>query len=370
MAPLLSRGITGRGRTIAIVDAFGSPTIAHDLQVFDQAFGLAAPPSLTVIAPAGAIPRFDPANPAHTDWAGETTLDVEYAHAMAPEANILIVETPISETEGLTGFPEIVKAENYVLDHNLADVLSQSFGATEQTFPSTASLLSLRTALLNAERRQVTVLASSGDSGATDYQLDGNTRYPRPVNSWPSTDPLVTSIGGTALSLDATGNRTAPDLVWNDLYGSGGGGLSSVFARPSFQRGVAAVVGTRRGTPDISMSAAVNGAAVIYSSYDAADTGWSLVGGTSEAAPIFAGVIALADQIAHRRLGSINQALYTMGQGGSTGIVDVKTGNNSYSGVTGYRAGAGYDLASGWGTVDVAEFVPQLAFVASHPSRR
>jgi subtilase family serine protease len=283
---------------------------------------------------------------------------------MAPEANILLVETPVSETEGVTGFPEIVKAENYVVDHNLADVISQSFGATEQTFPSVSSLLALRTAFINADRHRVTVLAASGDSGATDYTIDGATLYSTRVNSWPSSDPLVTSVGGTQLSLDAAGNRTAADVVWNDGYGAGGGGLSSVFARPAFQRSVASVVRSHRGTPDISMSAAVDGAAITYASYDAADTGWGLVGGTSEATPIFAGVVALADQLAHRRLGNINAALYTLAQRHWSGIVDVTGGDNSFNGVPGFAAGPGYDLASGLGTVTAASFVPQLALTA------
>ena len=129
---------------------------------------------------------------------------------MAPGANILLVETPVAETEGVTGFPEIVAAENYVINHHLADVISQSFGATENTFPSKQSLLDLRSAFVNAARHGVTVLASSGDTGVTNYNLDGSALYPTPVNSWPSSDPLVTSIGGTQLHLDAAGNRISP----------------------------------------------------------------------------------------------------------------------------------------------------------------
>ena len=137
---LAGRGITGAGQTIVIVDSFGSPTIGRDLQVFDTTFGLPAPPSLTVIQPAGRVPAYRPtAN--RVGWAGETNLDVEYAHAMAPGAKILLVETPTSENEGTTGFPQIVSAEEYVIGHHLGQVISQSFSATEQTFPSRASLL-------------------------------------------------------------------------------------------------------------------------------------------------------------------------------------------------------------------------------------
>ncbi|MBV8187713.1 MAG: protease, partial [Alphaproteobacteria bacterium] len=126
LKPLREAGIDGRGRTIVIVDSFGSPTIEHDLQVFDQTFGLPDPPSLTIIQPAGPVPPFDPTNSDMTGWAAETTLDVEWAHVFAPGAAILLVETPVSETEGVQGFPEIVKAENYVIDHDLGDVISQS----------------------------------------------------------------------------------------------------------------------------------------------------------------------------------------------------------------------------------------------------
>ena len=140
--PLFNKGIDGKGQTIIIVDSFGSPTVGHDLAVFDKAFGLPAPPRLTVIQPDGPIP---PGN--HAGWAGETELDVEYSHVMAPDASILLVETPDSETEGKTGFPAIIKAEEYVINHHLGGVISQSFSATEESFPSAQQLLSLRSAL-------------------------------------------------------------------------------------------------------------------------------------------------------------------------------------------------------------------------------
>jgi subtilase family serine protease len=365
LAPLYQRGITGRGKTIAIVDSFGSPTIRNDLAVFDKEFGLPAPPSLRIIAPVGPIPAFDPTNGTVVGWAEETSLDVEYAHAIAPGANILLVETPVAETEGVTGFPQIVAAENYVINHNLADVITQSFGATENTFPSKQSLLNLRSAYVNAFNHHVTVLAASGDEGVTNDELDGATLYPMPVNSWPSSDPLVTSIGGTMLSLNNAGQRIAPDAVWNDGFGAGGGGLSQVFARPAFQNGVRNVVGASRGTPDISMSAAVNGAVWVYWSFAGAGApGYELIGGTSEASPLFSGIVALADQVAHHRLGDLNPGLYLLNYARSVdGLVDVTTGNNSFAGVTGYSASRGYDLASGLGTVDAARFVPSLAAV-------
>ncbi|MDP9336181.1 MAG: protease, partial [Actinomycetota bacterium] len=174
LAALHTSGIDGRGTTIAIVDSFGSPTIARDLHAFDQAFGQPSDPSipadpailqdpkLSIIQPAGPVPAFDPTNPEMLGWAVETTLDVEWAHVFAPRANILLVETPIAETEGVQGFPEIVAAENYVISNRLATVISQSFGATEETFPSVQSLLHLRSAFENARSHHITVVAASG----------------------------------------------------------------------------------------------------------------------------------------------------------------------------------------------------------------
>ena len=352
-------GLTGRGTTIVIVDSFGSPTIASDLATFDAEFGLPAPPSLKIIAPVGKIPPFDPNNPTVVGWADETSLDVEWSHAIAPGAKILLVETPVAETEGVTGFPQIVQAENYVIDHHLGDVISQSFGATEETFQNSQGqfdprlIYNLRSAYFNAALHDVTVLAGSGDTGATNYELDQVTLYPYRVNSWPSSDPLVTSLGGSMLDLDQIGNRLEPDAVWNDGFGAGGGGLSAAFARPFYQHGVRSLVGDARGTPDISMSAAVNGGVWVYLSFAGTDPGWYIFGGTSEASPLFAGEVAIADQIAGHPIGLINPSLYAIGDGPGSGIADITTANNTFAGVTGFDAGPGYDLASGLGTANV-----------------
>ncbi|HEX5405827.1 MAG TPA: S53 family peptidase [Pseudonocardiaceae bacterium] len=387
LGPLFARGNQGQGQTIAVVDSFGSPTIRHDLDVFDQAYGLPTP-KLTVITPAGPVPAYD-GSATRTGWAGETGLDVEWAHAMAPEANILLVETPTSEDEGTTGFPEIVTAEKYVVDHHLAAVISQSFSATEQTFPSQEALLALRGAYTDANDNDVTVLAASGDSGATDATLKGSL-YEQPVTSWPNSDPLVTGVGGTKLSLDANGNRTARDAVWNDSYDvatqryivgndgpsalAGGGGLSTVFSRPAFQVPVAGVVGDRRGVPDISMSGACDGAVNVYQSFAGEPAGWYPTCGTSEATPLFAGIVALAAQRAGHPLGLLNPALYFMSESHVPGLVDVTSGDNTVSftqggkkhTVVGFPARHGYDLASGVGTVDAAQFVPELVFYVEH----
>ena len=368
LLPLYASGINGRGSTIAIVDSFGSPTIQQDLHAFDQQYGL-PDPSLRIYQPAGPVPAFDPTNSDMVGWAEETTLDVEWAHSFAPGANIVLLETPVSETEGVAGFPEIVQAENWAIDHGIGDVISMSFGATEQTFPDARSIYALRSAFINAHAHNVSLLAGTSDTGATDYEPNLEDLYPFPVTAWPATDPLVTAIGGTQLTLDDNGNRLADDVVWNDGYGAGGGGLSSVFSRPDFQDGVRNVVGRARGVPDISGSAAVDGGVVVYYSFVNPSSPWHVFGGVSEATPEFAGVVALADQANHgRRIGDLNQALYRLNY--DTGLVDVTEGDNTVSftnsdgntyTVQGYSAGPGYDLASGLGTFDGAQLVMALA---------
>ena len=416
LAPLFSRGIEGRGETIVIVDAFGSPSIASDLQTFDSQMGLPNPPSFRVITPEGPITTtpttctssYNPSGPDECSdyfgWTDETSLDVEWSHVMAPQANILLVETPMTETEGIYGFPQIVAAENYVIDHHLGDVITQSFGAAEPTFSSPGQIFSLRSAYINAALHGVTVLAASGDQGSTDDFCSPTSGCADPDNvfccfssrtiDWPSSDPLVTGVGGTQLHLNAQGNRTAPDSVWNDLsstvgvpgavytWGSSGGGHSTVFSRPFFQDGTAGIFGGSRSTPDIAMSAAVNGAVDFYDSTDPEVAGWGIVGGTSEASPLFSGVVALADQEAGRSLGYLDPALYALNHNRvPDGIVPISQGNNSYTfcpaadtnsddscasssdlvTVPGFKADGGYNNATGLGTVDAAEFVPALA---------
>jgi subtilase family serine protease len=422
LAPLFAKGVQGQGETIAIVDAFGSPSIASDLQAFDKAEGLPNPPSFKVITPEGPItttPKtctstFSPTGPDlcsdYYGWTDETSLDVEWAHTMAPKANILLVETPMTETEGIYGFPQIVAAENYVIDNHLANVITQSFGAAENTFTSPNQIYSLRSAYINAAVHGVTVLAASGDQGSTDDICNPASGCADPNNviccssnpsvDWPSTDPLVTAVGGTQLHLDANGNRTAPDSVWDDLsstvgvtgpvytWGASGGGQSMVFSRPAFQNSVARTVHGSRGTPDIAMSAAVNGAVDFYDTTDPSVAGWGIVGGTSEASPLFSGIVALTDQVAGHSLGDLNPSLYALAQSGPrSGIVPISQGTNTYTfcpvadtnsstdacaassdlvTVPGATANGYYNDATGWGTVNAAQFVPALAQAAGN----
>jgi subtilase family serine protease len=397
VAPLFARGITGQGSTIVIVDSFGSPTIENDLHVFDAQFGYPDPPSFKIVQPAGPVTTED------TGWAGETTLDVEYAHTIAPGANIVLAETPDAETEGVTGFPNIVKAELAVIDHpeqfgitGKVTVISQSFGATEETFTDFKQLAPLRAAYIEAARKGVSVLASTGDDGATNATLDGSALYTTPVTGWPATDPLVTAVGGTRIKQDATTGAYS-QVTWNDTFDvplqqaftgtdgpnafATGGGVSEFFRLPLYQLGVAhtiaAAIGSPhafdlpRAVPDISMSGACDGSVTTYSTYPGGVPGWHLVCGTSEAAPLFSGIVALAAQVAHHNLGLVNPRLYALSALHAPGLVDVTSGDNTVAftqgdppqdfTVTGYPAKPGYDLATGVGTLNAALFVPELA---------
>jgi subtilase family serine protease len=385
LPPLYSHGVTGKGETIVIVDSFGSPTIKHDLAVFDKQFKLPAPPSFKIITPSGKIPKWNPGNSDMTGWGGETSLDVEYSHTIAPGANILLVETPVSETEGVTGFPQIVEAENYVLKHHLGDVISQSFSATEQTFTGLGQInrYHLRSAYVQAakEKDGPTVLAASGDSGVADVKLNETTYYTHRVTSWPDSDPLVTGVGGT--DLVAGKGNTFTSVAWNDTYnkhlGEGtnpyatGGGLSVLFDRPAYQNGVKNLVGNARGVPDVSMNGACTSPVFTYQSFPQEDTpaGWYPSCGTSEATPEFAGIVALADQVAGHALGVINPTLYKLSEEKAPGIVPVTKGNNTVTFVQGnpvktytikgFNARAVYSLVDGVGTVNAWYLAYELA---------
>jgi subtilase family serine protease len=389
---LYAHGITGRGATIVIVDPYGSPTISSDLRTFDRTEGIPDPPSLRILRPAGQVPAFSAGHQGMAAWASETTLDVEYAHTVAPGAALVLAETPGGARAGGVSMTQVVTAEKYVIAHHIGDVISQSFIAAEQGIGA-AGIGALRGAYTAAYAHHVTVLSGSGDTGAAGIQPGGTGYYPYPVTGWPASDPLVTAVGGTRLNLDAAGHRVSPDAVWNDTYSStanqlvnrdpgpnplaGGGGRSSVFARPAYQNTVRAVVGNHRGLPDISMSAACTGAVSIYQSFPGQRAGWYALCGTSEATPLFAGIVALADQVAGHSLGLINPALYQLAASRAAGIVGVTAGNNTVSfrrggrtvTVRGFSARSGYSLAAGLGTVNGASFVPELARLAGPVGR-
>jgi subtilase family serine protease len=344
---LWNQGTTGAGTTVAVVESFGDPGAAAVLAAYSQQHGL-PPAQLSVVSPAGPIPDCTPALDQQiqcTSWIGETDLDIVMIHAIAPSAHIVIAATPVNETQGFTGLPEMMEAIDYLVAHHLADAISLSFGTSEDDFPRLSDPATLDYAFQDARRAGIPVLAASGDCGATGNTLDSAAQcadvFPYRAVSYPASSPYVTAVGGTVLHLDATNNRTSPDTLWP----ASGAGLSKTYARPSWQNRVADITGsTRRSLPDITMEG---------------------IDGTSQASPLFAGVLALATQVHGGPLGYLNPILYRLGgKGTKAGIVDVTTGNDTQYGVPGFAAAPGYDTASGWGTVNPAAFVPALARAA------
>jgi subtilase family serine protease len=366
LASLLNAGYTGAGETIIIVVSFGSPTIAQDLQTFDADYGLPDPPSFTVLAPLGTVP-FDPSNSDQVGWAFETTLDVEWAHAMAPGANIVLLTSPVSETEGVQGMPEFLLLEQYALDHHLGKIISQSWGATENTLFTPAGqqvFEDFERFYQDAAQQNVTVLASAGDGGSANGEINGTT-YPFPTVVFPASSPLVTAVGGTSLYADTSGKYQS-ETVWNSS-GAGGGGVSQHFSEPLYQKlllnSVQKTLRNHRGAPDVAYNADPNTAILVYAGFVPGAVGYYLIGGTSEGSPQWAGIIADANQLAGYPLGFLNLKLYLLAAlvGQSQFFHDITIGNNSFNGVSGYGATIGWDLASGWGTPNLGKLVGELA---------
>jgi subtilase family serine protease len=415
VGPLYASGYNGAGRTIAIVDSYGSDTIAHDLHVFDQAFGIApmcgeegvtcstGMPKFTVWYPNGSPATKPPSGNGtgqedKSAWALEVSLDVETAHAIAPKANILLVATNNAETLGVQGFPNMMKAEKYVVDNHMADVISQSFASAEDAFGSTASLLNLRDAFVAAAQNGVTVFGSSGDGGTANSGKSpvgkGGSTIPYPTVEWPASDPLVTGVGGTYLCTNPTAstndprtlaggppsrclaNPTQTEVGWT----FSGGGFSHVFSRPAYQNTLptgSTAIGDMRGVPDIALQASSTTGALVYISLPPdgtsglncggtpCSTGWYDIGGTSLSAPQWAGLAAIGAQIKGHGLGPINQALYTIASNPAdyaADFYDVTTGNNTADPtIPGYPATTGWDPVTGLGTPNAANLLPDLA---------
>jgi subtilase family serine protease len=366
---LIGRGDNGTGQSIVIIDSFGSPTLASDLATFDADYGLPAPPSLSVLAPLGSVP-FDPTNADMVGWAVETTLDVEWAHAMAPGASIVVLTSPVSETQGVQGMPQFLALEQYALDNHLGQIFSQSWGTTENTLFTRAGqqvFSSFEKMYASAALHHVTVLASAGDGGTANPDVNGDI-YPFPTVGFPSSSPLVTSVGGTSLTADTSGHYQS-ETVWNDGDDGGatGGGISQTFGEPLYQRllppATQRMLGGHRGTPDISWNADELTPILIYLSFLGPDNaGYYALGGTSAGAPQWAGLVADLNQLLHRPIGFLNPYLYLLGAtGGGRGFHDITVGNNGLDGVPGYSATPGWDLATGWGTPDIGQFFAAIA---------
>jgi hypothetical protein len=331
----------GDGQTVAIVDAFGSPTILNDLAVFSAQFGLPAPTAdnFQILTTSG-----QPAT--NAGWAGETSLDVEWVHAIAPHAKIILVEAE-TDTD-----PDLVAATNLAantLASQGGGAVSMSFGRSElpTDFPNGPF------ESVFASHPSVSFLVSSGDTGG--------------LLSYPATSPLATAVGGTALPLDQDGNRIGEETAWTQ----GGGGQSAVFPLPSFQNDLQLGL-TVRSVPDVSYNSDPNtGVAVYDTTTEAGFSGWMQVGGTSAAAPQWAGLVTLANQLRKTAGlgylgGRLNADLYDLASSvNSTQYFnDIVSGSELLGGPGGppvNTAIPGYDLSTGLGTPRAANLINALA---------
>jgi subtilase family serine protease len=424
LTSLQAAGNMGQGKTIAIVDSWGSDTIAHDLAVFNNAFGLphmcgeegatctAGMPTFSQLALQGSPATKAPPDKSHGTgledkalWELEVSLDVEWAHSTAPKANILLVTTPTAETLGVQGFPQMMAAEEYVVQNHLADVISQSFGSGEGAFGSPQSLLNLRDAFIDAQANHVSVFASSGDGGTTNTMkqpVKNPALIPYPSVIWPASDPLVTAVGGTYLCTNPTTGTSVdtadpparcqparnPGLQRETGWIDAGGGYSTIFSRPAYQNTLppgSTYIGSSagapgpntnmRGVPDIAYQASATTAPLVYITLPpdglsglicgstACSTGWYAVGGTSASSPQWAGIAAIADQMAGRDLGNLNPALYQIADNPAmyaADFFDVTVNNNQTTSIPGYSASQGWDAVTGLGTPDAAKLIPDL----------
>ncbi len=370
--PVFLGGNFGQGQTIVIIDAFGSPTIEDDLATFHATFfGPSFPaPDFEIVCPAG-CPHFNPNNKPQDQvgWSFETTLDVEWAHAIAPLAKIKLVVAPDPHGNSIN------LAVAYAVAHYPGSIISQSFGSPEAGLHGNNIQLNQAHANYVAAATQgITVLASSGDSGANNGTFSiANAGYP-------ASDPMVTSVGGTqglplgnlaTLSCPATGNCMptgyGAEAVWNEAWiaAAGGGAVSSVFGPPSFQNGLGYA---GRAVPDVAYNAAVDGGVFIaYSALGPDLAGFYIIGGTSAGSPQWAGIFALANTAraasTKAPLGFVNPRLYQIAQGANYAkdFHDIVMGDNILVGTgIGFDAMKGYDLATGWGTPNVANLVADL----------
>jgi subtilase family serine protease len=378
---------TGAGQTIVVVVAFGSATLESDLAAFDSLFGI---PS-TTLTYCGALNGQNP-DPNFPSWAVETSADVEYAHAMAPGARIVLVVSPSDDVS------TIAATEAACLPQYPGAIVSQSFGDDENDpDPSAqAGFVAMHKVFKAATRRGGSILAGSGDFGATDGQA-------APVAFYPASDPLVTGVGGTegkpypgglvkasggsehgrndsggsGSQNNSGGNGSqnnsggkgsqsfsyGGEQVWNEPdFGAGTGGAPSIlYTVPSYQEGVNG--SSARTVPDVAFNAAINGGVLIVFGSNVLT-----FGGTSAGPPQWAGIFALANEARAAAgvgpLGQANTALYKIAADKRTyknDFHDIVVGNNAVGGTPGFSAGPGYDLPTGLGTPDVANLIGDLA---------
>ncbi|OWK43117.1 MBG domain-containing protein [Fimbriiglobus ruber] len=335
----------GAGQTIAIVVAFQDPTIASDLAGFDSAFGTAAneinatPVSsfFSIVNQSGGA-SLPPAPPASDNgWIGETALDVEWAHAIAPKADIILVECATDND------PDLYAGTKWAVNHPGVSVVSGSWGGAEYSGETGDD----SNFITPATHAGVTVVVSAGDDGTVEY---------------PAASPDVVAVGATTLTLNPD-NSWASEVGWSynkSTMSGGGGGLSTQEAIPAFQDSVADVVGVVRGVPDVSYNGGSDSAVSVYdTTTNSAAKPWSAEFGSSAGTPQWAALIAIVDQ--GRAAAGLNPLdgsrtlpdLYSLP---TTDFHDITSGHNA----AGDPATVGYDLLTGLGTPIANKLVPDL----------
>jgi subtilase family serine protease len=392
---LIAAGYDGTGRTIVIVDAFQNPNLVRQVAVYDAFYGLPAI-NLTQIAPDG-LTAFDPSNGDMVGWAEEISLDVEWAHAIAPGAKIVLVLAK-SDMD-----VDIQSALDYAVEHNLGDVISMSFGENESCLDPNI-LSAEHGSFAAATQEYITLFASSGDEGAALPTCGYPVNY-----SWvkaastPANDPLVTGVGGTELHaadycLTAFGCNpsTNPlpgtyegEIAWNegppfgdlqDFFSSTlstGGGFSVLFDEQPYQEGTGGLHGGKqRPVPDVAYNAAVLHGVLTYLDIPGIPAGFYRVGGTSAGSPQWAAITAIANQRAGGRLGFLNKAIYQIGKhighvnpahpasfhditSGTNSAVEFDSSNNPVT-IIGFDAGTGWDPTTGTGSPIASGLVAYL----------
>lgn len=429
----------GQGQTIVLVDSYGSPTAASDLAAFHrQFFGSLPAPDFQQVFPQG-IPQFHNACKSSkglsgpcsaANWSGEATLDIEWAYAIAPEAHIILLAVPPAETLGVQGFPNLFKAISHEIDVTPAGTMfSMSLGVTEQTFGGAGATqtAAFDKVFKKGLAKDDNFFAASGDFGsfnASKRKKEG-VSYPYPTVGWPASSPYVVSVGGTQVQDGWTWDPTSNDAftssgdfnpaywnstqtgssqaVWNESWApiATGGGASTIYSRPLWQKGVDPAYGDHRLVPDTAWNAAVNGGVDVFiTAYPQFNCGnstgcWTFFGGTSAATPQTAALTALVNAArAHETpskgpIGFLDPILYGgVGASDYSDIVPQSYGSAppTFAGsevgvsgpvyksvgdlqdnqlwgvpVAGYPTTPSYDATTGWGTPDAAQFVAALA---------
>ena len=311
----------------------------------------------------------------------------------------MLVETPTAEVLGVQGFQQMMNAEDVLIKNHKVDVISQSFGSGEGAFNNgLASLKQLEQAFVDAQANKISVFASSGDGGSTNSMktpVKKPTPIPYPSVIWPASDPLVTAVGGTYLCTSAVTGATVDSVSppaqcqahpgdREPAWVASGGGYSINFGRPSYQNLLppgSSYVGSSpgapgpntnmRGVPDIAYQASSRTGVLVYlteanttasgpgcGGANPCSTGWYTVGGTSASSPQWAGLVAIADQMAGRDLGFINPALYAIANNPAKYAADFYDPFQNSNGA--WSASKGWDAVTGLGTPNAAKLIPDL----------